>query len=163
MNAIDRTYQVRGKSVRLRELTDLVAVRPQRSTDRPKLTAAALDAVAPEVPLPQVRAFEEAGWEFVPRERAADGAKVYLKSGGRVALGTNRLHVRVASERSDEEARALLARHGLTVVDRLKFAPNLYVVEVPAGQDALDMAGRLAASNEVEFAEPELIEIVPGR
>jgi hypothetical protein len=163
VNAIDRTYQVRGKQVRLQELTDLAAVRSERGTGRVKMATKALDAVAPEVPLPQLRAFEDAGWAFVPRARAAGGAKVYLKSGGRVALGTNRLTVRVAGKRSEEEARELLARHGLTVVERLKFAPNLYVVEVPAGQDALEAAERLTASGDVEFAEPVLIEHLPGR
>jgi len=162
VNTIERTYRMRGTQVHLQEVVDLAAVR-SASTGRPRvLTAAAVGAIAPEAES-QVRAFESAGWEFVPRHQAADGAKVYLKSGGRVALGTNRLTVRVAGECSDKEAAELLACHGFAVVDRLKFAPNLFVVEVASGRDAIEAAERLAASGEVEFAEPELIEVIPRR
>jgi hypothetical protein len=163
VNTIDRTYRVRGKSVHLQELTDLAAVRSERTADRRALTASALEGIAPDVALPQVRAFEQAGWAFVPRQQAHDGAKVYLRPSGRVALGTNRLTVRVAGNRTDEEAQNVLGRHGVVVVDRLKFAPNLFVVAVPAGHDPVEAAERLVASGEVEFAEPELIEIIPGR
>jgi hypothetical protein len=163
VNTIDRTYRVRGKQVRLRELADLAAVRSERAGNRAALTGAALQGLAPEEALPQVRAFERAGWAFVPRQQAADGVKVYLEPSGRVALGTNRLTVRVAGKHSDEEVQGLLRRHGLTVLDRLKFAPNLYVVGVPAGDDALAAAERLLASGEVEFAEPEFIESISGR
>lgn len=40
---------------------------------------------------------------------------------------------------------------------------GLFVVAVPAGHDTVEAAARLIASGEVEFAEPELIEIIPGR
>jgi hypothetical protein len=163
VNTIDRTYRTRGKQVHLQELADLAAVRSDQAGDRPALAEAALEGVAPEAALPQVRAFENAGWAFVPRQQAADGAKVYLRPNGRVSLGTNRLTVRVAGKRTVEEAEDLLRRHGFTVLERLKFAPNLFVVAVPAGHDPVEAAERLAASGEVEFAEPELIEAVPGR
>ncbi len=164
MNTIDRTYRVRGKEVHLQELADLAAVRSERAGGRRALSAAALAGAAPEAALLPMRAFENAGWAFVPRQQAADGAKVYLKPGGRLALGTNRLTVHVAGKRSDEEARDLLAHHGCTVIDRLKFAPNLFVVTVPAGDDPVEAAERLTAlGGEIEFAEPELIEIIPGR
>jgi hypothetical protein len=162
VNTVDRMYRVRGKQVHLQELTDVVAVRSEPSADR-RAPPAALEGIAPEGALPQVRAFEQAGWAFVPRQQAHDGAKVYLKPGGGVALGTNRLTVRVIGKHSDQEARNVLSRNGLVVVDRLKFAPNLFVVAVPPGQDTVEAAARLVASAEVEFAEPELIEIIPGR
>jgi Fervidolysin N-terminal prodomain len=159
VKSIDRTYRVRGNEVKLQELVDLSAV---RSDERGALPLAPLDSVGPETAR-QVHAFQDAGWEFVPREQAAQGAKVYVRPGGGVALGTDRLTVRVASDRSAEEAAGLLDRHGFTVLDRLKFAPNLFVVRVPAGHDAVEAAQRLADSGEVEFAEPELIEYLPGR
>ena len=183
MNTRERSFQSRGKQVVLQELSDLVAVRskpPRAGTAAASakgVSAAgggaaaakrtARPAAPPDAPpeaLPQVRAFEDAGWSFVPRRQAGDGgARVYLKSGGRVALGTDRVSVRVAGDRSETEARDVLARHGFTVLDRLKFAPNLFVAAVPAGEDPLEAVARLAATGDVEFAEPELIELFTGR
>ena len=163
MNTIDRTYQQRGKQVHLQELTDLTAVRLERPEGRGTVSAPALESIVPEGTLPQVRAFEDAGWAFVSRLQATDGAKVYLKPSGRVALGTNRLTVRVVGRYSDVEAREMLSRQGFAVVDRLKLASNLFVVAVPAGHDAVEAAGRLTGSGEVEFAEPEFIEAISGR
>lgn len=162
MDSIDRTYQVRGRQVYLRELADLAAVRSAQADSRSS-TAGVLESLAPEVDLPQVRAFEDAGWSFVARDKARDGATVYLRPNGRLALGTNRLTVRVTGTHSAEEAEAFLAQEGVQVIDRLKFASNLFVVEVPSGHHPLEAAANLTSSNEVEFAEPELIEIIPHR
>jgi hypothetical protein len=73
------------------------------------------------------------------------------------------LTVQVADEQTAEQAQQLLQSHGFQIIDRLKLAPNLFVVKVPAGHDSVDAAQRLAASAEVKFAEPELIEMIPGR
>ena len=183
VNLIERTYRVRGKQVNLQELADVAAVRPDTARSAPAAAPAgpallsarpeppppraarplAMKGMAPDAALPQVRALEAAGWVFVPRDDAAGGARVYLKPGGRVVLGTDRLSVRVDAGRSEEEARQLLSRHGLSVRERLKLAPNLFVVSVPPGEDPLDVAARLTASGDVVFAEPELIEVLPGR
>jgi hypothetical protein len=160
MQTVDRTFRVRGKPVHVQELTDLAAVRADAA---PRSARSPLAAFAPDAALPQVRELEDAGWRFVPREQAADGARVFLKPGGRVALGTDRLAVRVAEALPPEAARDLLEREGLRVVEHLKFAPNLFVAAVPPGADALEVARRLDALGDVEFAEPQLIESIPGR
>lgn len=160
MHTITRTYRQRGKQISLQELDEVAAV---RSDERRPFPSVYLTDLGPQGALAQVRAFEDAGWSFVPRGQAVDGAKVYIKPSGRVALGTNRLTVRVSRDHSDAEAKDLLCRHGVSVVDQLKFAPNLFVVTVPAGHDPLEAAEDLAGSGGVEFAEPELVEVVPGR
>lgn len=160
---IDRSYKVRGKPVHLHELTDIVAVRG----DGKGLSADQLDAVAPEVPLPQVRAFERAGWNFVDTTSAADvgpRAKVYVKKGGRLALDTGRLVVRVAGDSPDAKARELFAKYGLTVLGKVPIAPGLFQVAVDGGtRDAVEVAGELTDSGAVEFAEPEFLEYLDGR
>ena len=161
MNTIDRVYPLRGKEVHLQEVTDFVAVRNE-PTVKP-LRFRTLESEVVDEALPQIRALRNAGWKFVPRQEAAEGAKVYLKSGGRVALGTNRLTVRVAGEHSLDEARELLQRRGLKILNQLKYASNLFSVAVPPGHDVLEESTRLATSGDFEFAEPELIEVVPGR
>jgi len=157
---IDRTYRVRGKQVHLRELPDVAAVREPRGTP---IEARTLSSIAPDAALSHVRAFEQAGWTFVPRQQAADGAKVYLRPNGRVALGTNRLTVRIAPELSEPEARNLLEGEGFTVVQQLRMAPNVFVVAAPEGHDSVEAVGRLTVPDKVEFAEPELIEMIAGR
>lgn len=163
MNSIDRMYSMRGKQVRVRELADLVAVRAERKGQKPALTGPTLESLAPGLDLPQFRALEDAGWVFVQREHVGDGAPVYLRPSGRVALGTDRLTVRVTGSRSPQEAEEWLAEQGLEVLNRLKFASNLFVVRIPPGRDPMSEAERLLASRQVEFAEPEMIESLTGR
>src|SRR5687767_6801279 len=102
VNTIDRIFPLRGKQVHLQELADVVAVRTEPSLKR-LASGPALESLVSEEALPQIRALQNAGWSFVSSQQATEGAKVYLKSGGRVALGTNRLTVRVASQRSADE------------------------------------------------------------
>jgi hypothetical protein len=171
-----------GKEVRLRELTDLVALRPPERGSAPasrragrqahsRLQSRALDAIAPEVSLPEVRAFEDAGWVFVPAVRSKESpagdtrAKVFVKQGGRLALSTNRLVVQFDGAPSREEADERLRPYGCRVIAALDFAPGLFRVEVgdEAKGDTLDVANELVSSGVCKFAEPELIEAVGGR
>jgi hypothetical protein len=191
---VERSFRrYNGKEMRLHELTDLVALRspnreakPPASTDKgrgriptarrglsaqARLQSRTLDAIAPEVPLPEVRAFEDAGWVFVPTFDSDDSsaedprAKVFVKQGGRLALSTNRLVVQLDGEPSREKADELLRPYGCRVVETLNYAPGLFRVEVTdeAKGDTLDVANELVASGVCKFAEPELIEAVRGR
>lgn len=164
MNTIDRSYRRRGKQVHLQELTDLVAVRSESTgTSMATPMVAGLAALIQSANLQQVRAFEDAGWAFVSRQQATNGVKVYLESNGRVALGTNQLTVRIAHKYSEDQAKDLLTRYGFSIVQRLKLASNLFVIAVPADLDVLDAAARLVDSGEVDFAEPDLIEVISAR
>jgi hypothetical protein len=151
---------MRGKQIHLRELTAVSAVRADACAT---LSFAWSEEVPLDLVMPSVLAFKEAGWVIVPREEAVHGTKVYLRPSGRLVLGTNRLTVRVAGDRTDEEARDLLRRQSFTVIDKLKFASNLYVVEAPPSHDSVDGAQLLANSRDVDFAEPELIEFLGHR
>ena len=174
----ERCYRLRGEEVCLQELTDLVALHLPSAgageTDgagHDALPRQALDAVAPEVSLPQVRAFEDAGWVFVAaarggeRSASAPRAKVFVGRGGRLALSTNKLVVRLPDDPSEREADELLRPHGCRVLEKLSFAPGLFRVELTgrARGDALDAANELPAAGVCEFAEPELIEMTGGR
>ena len=164
MRKVERIYEVRGKQVRLQELPDLIAVRGENTRAASQPTRSQVENLTPPAAMDQVRALESAGWTFLPREEGAGGgAKVFLKSGDRVALGTNRLSVRMSDDLSPPAAEQSLHQMGFQVVDRLKFAPNLFVVAAPESEDLLEAAARLAKQPKVEFAEPELIEVISGR
>ena len=184
----ERCYRQRGKEVCLVELTGLVALhRPpagettptgsekgpgrRARPDRARLTRQALDDLAPEVSLPQVRAFEDAGWVFAAASEHAESgpdaarAKVFVSQGGRLALGTNRLFVQLHGDPSERQADELLRPHGCRVLEKLSFAPGLFRVELTARArgDALDVANELPAAGVCKFAEPELIEMTGAR
>ena len=162
MNRRNLTYQLRNKKLELQELVDLAAVRSK--SDAPsKSQKSVIQLLSSEAALPEVRLFEDAGWSFVPRQQASDGARVYLKPDGRVALGTNRLTIRVGDGQSEQEAAELLAQNGLVVEERLKFAPNMFVVSVPNERHPLEEATRLLRIGEIQFAEPEFLEALSGR
>jgi len=161
-----RQFQQRGKPVQVEEVGDLFAVRTGLVTK--SLGPEAVVKAVPGLSKPAVDAFRDAGWEFVRSPEPPAGlpaAKLYVKSGGRPVLGTNRLTVKLTPDLTPADAEALLARHGGKVIDRLKFAPNLYQVAVnpPAGKDALDVASELTADPAVEFAEPEFVEVLSRR
>ena len=162
MNTIQRTYRRRGKSIQLVELTDLLAVRRDRHASRFPM-AAAVEAKLPEHAISDARALQNQGWELIPNEGSATGSRVYLKPNGRVALGTNRLTVCMPPELNESEARGVLEERGLPVLERLRMAPNLFVVAVPDNTDPLQAAEDLTSSGQVEFAEPQLIEIIGHR
>lgn len=185
----ERSFQRRGKQVSLRELTDLSAVRQgsvaalgsvHSFTDKSAAMDSSASAVAAgealssltrEVPAPQVQAFEAAGWTFVPREQAevlpqdVPKARVFVRPGGRLALGTDTLTIKFQEDLTKEEADRRLASHGCRVLERLSFAPGLFRVQVtePSQVDAIEVANRLAQTEGYEIAEPELIEMMGHR
>ena len=155
----------RNKQVHLRELTDVVAVREDAGTRSGPSKNTPQETIHPEVPASQVQAFENDGWVFQQRSarevpQGGPQAKVFVKSGGRLALGTDLLTVQFPEERSEEEANAVLQPYGCRVAQRLTFAPGLFQVTCTdqARGDIVDVANQLADSGLVKFAEPELLE-----
>lgn len=161
----------RNKRVQLQELTDLVATRKQGAQEQTSGASNLAAESAPDVPSSQFNAFERAGWVFQERRPDEDGsastshAKVFVKSGGWLALSTNILTVKFKDDLTDEEANARLASYGCRVLDRLTFAPGLFRVALTpqARGDVLDVANELSDSGLVEFTEPEIIEVTGPR
>ena len=130
-----------------------------------------LDRAAPEIPLSEIRAFESAGWTFVPRSSAeaqdanSRRANVYIGSRGRMVLGGSTLTVQFRDETSKTKADDFLKDYGCRVLEKMTFAPGLFRVALtkPAHGDALDIAEELQHSNAIEFAEPEFIERIGTR
>lgn len=168
----ERSFVQRNKRVQLHELTDLVALRKEEAGGDARSGSDITERIAPDVPASQLRAFEKAGWVFQERGAAAAAApetaqqaQVFVKSGGRLALGTNALTLQFKDRLSEEEANAALQPYGCRVIESLSFAPGLFRVAVvdTAQGDAMETADRVSSSGLVEFAEPELIEVTGPR
>jgi hypothetical protein len=171
---------MRGKSVQIQESTDVVAIRPglgaagrmprKDGPRRGRRTSAA--EFIPDVQPNDVKALENAGWKLVKPDEVrqyGDGmvsAKVFVKPGGALALGTDRLTVKLKGASNAESAQHVLDPFGIRVVNALKFAPGLYEVEIASkatAKDALEVADELMNAGVVEFAEPEFLEILGPR
>jgi hypothetical protein len=180
----ERSFVRRGRQVCLRELTDWVGLRqPDPETERAGSKSAhspsrrsarsihRFELAAPEIPQSQIRAFEDAGWNFVPRSSAiAPGpnirqANVYIEPSGRLVLCANTLTVQFRDEISKTKADEFLEGYGCRVLEKLTFAPGLFRVALTAlaQGDALDVAEGLQRSDYVKSAEPELIEQIGAR
>ena len=173
-----RSFLCRGRPVPLDELSDVVALqlanREQTTIDslqRHQLSEEKLKAMASDVSLPQLRAFEQAGWVFLPRSACAKlsdklvPARVFVRPGGQLALGTSYLLVKFAEDVTEQVANQRLRSFDCRVVEPLTFAPGLFraVVTDQASRDSLDVAEALTNSGIVDFAEPELIEVTGAR
>ncbi|CAL9339418.1 S8 family serine peptidase [Streptomyces sp. Tu 3180] len=181
---MSRQYYQRGRLVEAEELDDVIAVKmgaaPQErvaeveadlgSSARGEIREAGVDDETTD-------AFARANWIFVrpnrrtrealttgdgiPRAEAA--GKVIRRPNGRIGIATDALTVRLEPTLSEEEAEHELETAGLTVVNRLGFAKNLYEVRAPAARDALAASVELHDNDRFVFAEPSFIEHVPAR
>lgn len=179
---LERSFRVRGKEIHLRELTNLVALllsgtRVRREADRvrtsslSRLKSEVLDDLATTASLLEVRAFEDDGWVFVPKDEVVDlpskvpKAKVFIKPDGRLALSLNRLVVKLHDGPQGVDASKALERFGVRILESFTFSARLFRVEVTNERmgDAIEVANKLHAAGICEFAEPELLEVVAGR
>ena len=175
-------YWVRRQRVQIEQLDNVMAVSP---ASRSVLPADVSRLFGDPVRLPEKlparsawRPFATAGWLFVNpgsaiQQALANGGlpggaqsmqRVFLRADGRFLLGLDRLNVRLTAGLSYREAEAIAKTNGLAIVRQLKFAPNLYQVQVtPPGKHFLDAAAGLYGNPDFEYAEPDFIEHLPGR
>ncbi|GFJ88388.1 S8 family serine peptidase [Phytohabitans rumicis] len=177
---MDREYYVRGERKTVEEIDNVVAVKAPSARDA-RATAASLGTVTDGrdvgVPDDTMEAFERARWVFVepsadttsrmseaaPMPDTEDVGKLVRRPNGRFGIVTRRLNVQLSESLSAEEAEQVLAEHHLELRARLRFAPNLFVVETAAHPDALAASVDLSADERFTLAEPSLVEHVPQR
>ncbi|HEY5847238.1 MAG TPA: S8 family serine peptidase [Microlunatus sp.] len=81
------------------------------------------------------------------------------ENSGEPVLYTENLFVKFRDNVEEEAARRVLLDAGLTVKDKLGYAPNAYFVAAPegTGQEVFGIAERLLIRDDVELAHPELV------
>lgn len=176
-----RQYYMRNRLVEVEEVEEVEAVRVDPNSRGGGLgmaadtdAEAALRGAGAAAPDDTVAAFGRAGWALVPPTRGSRSlgmagespeavGKVVVKEGGAPAIATQRLNVQLVPALSQEEAEVVLKERGLEVIQRLKFAPNLYETRATAWEDAMAASMDLKEDERFVFAEPSLVEHVPGR
>jgi thermitase len=178
---MDREYYSRGERKSVEVLDDVVAIKVASDVRglAPDASGFGTEARAEDAGIPQetLDAFQNADWLIV--EPAADVTRsldagrppvgtqdvgvVVRRENGAVGIATQRLNVQVAEQFSDAEAEAILTDAGLQVVNKLRFAPNLFEVDAGAGEDSLAASLRLHDDSRFEFAEPAFTEHIPVR
>jgi hypothetical protein len=154
---------VAGHIAGLKEMTDVVAIPPT------KRSTAAATPVASEVSPSELEAFRDAGWEFVPAtaDESIGARRVYRGNDGRLVIDGGQVSVRFAPDTTDRVVEQILSTHGLTIGRKHGFGPKLFDVTKSDDREspinAVDVAKELAGHPEVEYAEPVLIETIPGR
>ncbi len=167
---MNRFFYRRGKKVPVTRLENIVAVQ----ADSASRSSAAFDEARPErANAEELEAFAAAGWRFVrssPEAGARSAAsesepvgQVFQEPNGHLLIGGGTLIVQFRPDLQPRTARAELERRGLRIVRELAFAPNQYQVEVPPGQDLLEVANALQESGKTIAAEPEFIEFIGQR
>ncbi len=131
----------------------------------------------PGVDEESLAAFAAAGWRVVEPSpgrsfdevRAfglaasdAEAGSVLVGRGGRVSIATDQLNVQLSGDPTDAETDAILTDAGLAKVGELRFAPHLFEVRATSG-DALAASVALHDDPRFVFAEPSLLEHIPGR
>ena len=182
---MERYFYRRGERVPVTEVEGVLAVQVEASARAmvdyslfgEEATGERAAQPAMEIDEEEAKALSDSGWIFVRPVSTIESARatrempdqvsyinsVYQLEDGHVLIGTQTLTVQFRPELSDEEARARLEEEGLTVVRELRFAPNQFEVEIPAGANLLDVANALQESEDMLHAEPTFDEYIGQR
>lgn len=158
-----------------RKLDDLELIRgvealpPQPQPEGKSRVAASEPAELSSLPSRDLELFRQGGWTFV-KDAASQGEDMarplFRDSDGHVKIDSGSISVRFAEDVSERDIEALLGEHGLKVGRKLGFAPNLFTVRPMPGRsvaNSVEIAKALSKSNDVEYAEPVLIEALEKR
>jgi subtilisin family serine protease len=161
----------------LRESSDLIAVRTRSTRSALGAGPVARPTAAEVSDGVLVASFPDAGVEVyrVPVTRSLDERKRALRAApdirfagsvltrpqsGEPVLYTENLYIRFRDDADPDDCEAAIREAGLTVKERLDFAPNAYLAAAPegTGQRVFDIALELLNRADVLYCHPELIQ-----
>ncbi len=123
----------------------------------------------------ELEPFTRSGWRFLDQripeldQRDRSASSFQLPEGisigtvfrslpdGQLLIGTDRLSIKLDPLLPEAAAKAKLEQLELKTIRQLRFAPNLFLVEIPPHSDVLDIANQLIQDPQVVYAEPEMI------
>lgn len=124
--------------------------------------------------------FERAGWQFVDPSESPQSfdmvdspspdntltRQVFTTENGDVLIETDvaTVQLNAAPKTQQRTLERVLAEDGLKILHKLEFAPDLYVVQLPAGRPLPETINALQAKpDRYVFAEPSMLQRISGR
>ena len=171
--------KINGKKVKW-ELSDRVAVVPPKNFPRP-IPKLKEPSKSPDNALRRQQGdfatFRRAGWSFVregeplpPVQPPDNGGKltrqVFTNKRRDVLIETDiaTVQLNAAAKTKLRTAKKVLAEDGLTIIQKLSFAPHLYAVRLPSGRPLPETINALQAkTHQYVFAEPSMLQRISGR
>src|ERR1044072_1578150 len=171
--------KINGKKVKW-ELSDRVAVVPPKNFPRP-IPKLKEPSKSPDNALRRQQGdfatFRRAGWSFVregeplpPVQPPDNGGKltsqVFTNKRRDVLIETDiaTVQLNAAAKTTLRTAKKVLAEDGLTIIQKLSFAPHLYAVRLPSGRPVPESINALQAkTHQYVFAEPSMLQRMSGR
>jgi subtilisin family serine protease len=172
--------KINGEKVKWQQL-DIVAIVPPKDFPRPvpDLKDEIGKNPAPDDAFSRQQrdrnTFERAGWRFIregeplppPNEHEGKPIRqVYTNERGDLLIETDTATVQLnaAVMTKGRTAEKVLAEDGLTIVQKLGFAPHLYVVRLPSERSLPETINALQAQTDrYVFAEPSMLQRISGR
>jgi hypothetical protein len=169
-----RHYYIRNRRCEVDQLDGVVAIKFDRNTRSQMPSGLSTEQlhVSPE----ELEVFENAGWMFSSAAESSDfqrgssimehntsSAAVFRREDGGIMIGTKVLTIKLKPELSSEIIERKLADKKLSVKRHLKFAPNLFEVNVSDEVDPIDEANKLRNDKDFIYAEPVMIEHMAQR
>lgn len=122
----------------------------------------------------ELAAFRRAGWIFEERKAAPEvfheveeeeGFQVVVTEGNHGAIVQKTLTIKLNPAMTEDNVEEFFLRNHLTLVNKLRFAPNLFEVSVSVTEASViyEKAAELEAKKGVIYAEPNLTEYIPTR
>lgn len=111
----------------------------------------------------RISKFADAGWEFVSPAQASAKSRahpVVLDQDGHVKIVGSSIDVKFVPTVNLDEIKKILDKYGLSIEMNYDFSPNFFSV---IGEKILEKTKQLKSIDQVEFAEPSLIEVIDGR
>ena len=89
--------------------------------------------------------------------------KLVRRADQTVVIDSGLLNVQLDPSLTEGECEAILAREGLELLNKLRFAKNLYETRAVGHEDAMAASVALHGNDDIVFAEPAFVEHIPLR
>ncbi|PKQ44204.1 S8 family peptidase [Confluentibacter flavum] len=113
--------------------------------------------VAPKTPVREMR-------DFMVSDRSMEAfSNIYKDETGNLIIDTNKLTVKFRPNLDESEIMSILEMNALKIIRKLRFAPNLFEVELNIGGDIIDKANEMSKMDEVIYIEPQMLSRINQR
>lgn len=126
-----------------------------------------------EIPENEAQAFEDSDLKLVDKiasrsvfdEQGSSSRrrKLYKTENGKLFIETGTLVLKFHESVEGTVCQAFIEKNELIILRRFPFSNNMYLVEVPANQNVLDVSIQFEEEDIIQFAEPNFLEQIPKR